>query len=307
MPVSPVMEPIYTFAGSPIDRAGQYRGDAAWMDARRTDPASRILCLNDLKAPIDLNGSPRLAWRDSGASVPSDALFLGLIEGVAHFAADVTAPDADAGPGCKWIDVRSIAPSIAAGEAAILAQARSMLDWHARHRFCAVCGRPSRVESAGWSRRCGDAGCNAQHFPRTDPVTIMMVVQGDRCLLGRQPRFPPGNYSALAGFVEPGETIEEAVRREVLEEAGLKVGRVLYHASQPWPFPSSLMIGCHAEALSSDIVIDPDELEDARWFSRVEARAMLTRAGTPEAPRLPPPLAIAHQLAKAWIEGRTAL
>jgi NAD+ diphosphatase len=200
--------------------------------------------------------------------------------------------------------VRSIAPQVPVGEAGILAQGRSLLDWHARHGFCAVCGSPTEPRDGGYARRCGNAACNAQHFPRTDPVVIMLVLQGDRCLLGRQPMFPPGMFSALAGFVEPGETLEEAVRREVAEEAGIASRAVRYHASQPWPFPSSLMIGCMTEATSEAIEVDRDELEDAAWFAKSEVAEMLRRSLTPETPRMPPPLSLAHQLAKAWVEGR---
>jgi NAD+ diphosphatase len=177
--------------------------------------------------------------------------------------------------------------------------AKAMLDWHARHRFCANCGQPSTMRAAGWRREC-DA-CSAQHFPRVDPVVIMVAVSGERCLLGRQARFAPGMYSALAGFLEPGETIEDAVRREILEEAGIPCSRVVYLASQPWPFPSSLMIGCFAKATTEEISIDRTELEDARWFSRAELAAMF--AGShPHELKAPQPFAIAHHLLKAFVE-----
>ena len=156
------------------------------------------------------------------------------------------------------------------------------------------------MSAAGWRRDCDN--CHAQHFPRTDPVVIMLVTEGDRCLLGRQARFGKGMYSALAGFLEPGETIEEAVRREVREEAGIQVGAVQYVASQPWPFPSSLMIGCMGTALSTHIILDRLELEDARWFTRSEAETML--AGThPDGLGAPQPIAIAHHLLRYWVEG----
>jgi NAD+ diphosphatase len=178
-----------------------------------------------------------------------------------------------------------------------MAQAKSLLHWHMRHRFCSNCGEASKIASAGWKRIC--TACSAQHFPRTDPVVIMVAVRGDHCLLGRQPRFATGMYSALAGFIEPGETVEDAVRREVMEEAGIKVGRVSYMASQPWPFPASLMIGCLAEALSEEITIDRTELEDARWFTRAEVQLMLQ--GKHEkylaAPQL---IAIARTLLQTW-------
>ncbi|MEA2934962.1 MAG: diphosphatase [Variibacter sp.] len=174
-----------------------------------------------------------------------------------------------------------------------------MLAWHARHRFCANCGKPTQVVSGGWKRDC--AACETEHFPRTDPVVIMLAIDGERCLLGRQTRFPPGTYSCLAGFVEPGETIEDAVRRETVEEAGIRCGRVRYFASQPWPFPMSLMIGAHAEATSSTITVDHNELEDARWFERDEVARMLVRAH-PDRLSTPPPIAIAHHIIRAWVE-----
>ena len=179
--------------------------------------------------------------------------------------------------------------------------AKMLVDWHARHRFCARCGGETALAKGGWQRNCQNQTCAAEHFPRVDPVTIMLVEHEGQLLLGRQYRFPPRNYSALAGFVEPGETIEEAVAREVFEEAGLVVRDVRYIASQPWPFPSSLMIGCHAMADSAALTIDTVELEDARWFTRAEvAQAM---QGDPVAPlAVPPGRAIAHQLLRWWLE-----
>jgi NAD+ diphosphatase len=174
-----------------------------------------------------------------------------------------------------------------------------LLHWHARHRFCANCGEVTQLVQGGWRRDC--PVCRAEHFPRTDPVVIMLAVSGDRCLLGRQSRFAPGMWSCLAGFVEPGESIEQAVRRETQEEAGIVCGRISYFASQPWPFPMSLMIGCHAEALSSDITVDRSELEDARWFAREEVATMLMRRH-PQGLTTPPPVAIAHHIIRAWIE-----
>ncbi len=155
----------------------------------------------------------------------------------------------------------------------VLAHGAAMLAWHSTHRFCGKCGQPTEMRAGGYKRVC--TGCNAEHFPRTDPVAIMLAVRGDRCLLGRSPHFPPGMYSALAGFIEPGETIENAVRRETFEEAGIRLGRVAYHASQPWPFPYSLMIGCFGEALNEDIHADMTELEACRWFTRAEVSDML--------------------------------
>jgi NAD+ diphosphatase len=198
-------------------------------------------------------------------------------------------------------DLRSIAVQglVGADELPPIAEAKALLHWHARHRFCSNCGAATTVVNAGWRRDC--PACSAQHFPRTDPVAIMLAVSGDRCLLGRQSRFAPGMWSCLAGFIEPGENIEEAVRRETREETGISCGRVHYYASQPWPFPSSLMIGCHAEALSREIVVDRNELENARWFARDEVIAMLMRRH-PDKLTVPPPVAIAYHIIRAWVE-----
>jgi len=185
-----------------------------------------------------------------------------------------------------------------------LGEAKSLLYWHRRHRFCAVCGQTTELKSGGWKRIC--PSCEAEHFPRTDPVAIMMAVKGDNCVLGRQSRFPPGMYSCLAGFIEPGETIENAVRRELFEEAGVRTGAVRYLASQPWPFPGSMMIGCIAEALDDELVIDGEELEDARWFSREEVISMI-KGEHPDGLLAPQPIAIANAIMRAWaLEGETA-
>jgi len=199
----------------------------------------------------------------------------------------------------KLIDLRSIAISglVPHDQAAMLAAAKALMHWHAHHRFCSNCGALTGVAVAGWRRDCGV--CKATHFPRTDPVVIMLAVDGDACVLGRQPRFPKGMYSALAGFVEPGETIEAAVRREIWEEAGVLCGAVQYFTSQPWPFPASLMIGCFAQADGRRIKVDQVELEDARWFSREEAQALLERRH-PDRLTAPTPVAIAHHLLKQW-------
>ena len=199
----------------------------------------------------------------------------------------------------KLVDLRSIAVGglVPAEQAAMLATAKALMHWHARRRFCANCGALNEVAAAGWRRDCKT--CNETHFPRTDPVVIMLAVDGDACLLGRQPRFPKGMYSALAGFVEPGETIEAAVRREIREEAGVACGRVRYFASQPWPFPASLMIGCFAEADGRGLEVDHVELEHARWFSREETMALLERRH-PDRLAAPTPMAIAHHLLKRW-------
>lgn len=198
-------------------------------------------------------------------------------------------------------DLRSIAVQglVPPDHLAPLAEAKALLHWHERRHFCSNCGHATAVVQAGWRRDC--THCGAQHFPRTDPVVIMLAVSGDRCLLGRQSRFVQGMWSCLAGFVEPGETIEDAVRRETLEEAGIRCGKVRYFASQPWPFPASIMIGCHMQATSQDITVDRSELEDARWFGRDEVAAMLGRTH-PDRLITPAPFAIAHHIIRAWVE-----
>ncbi|PZU83184.1 MAG: NAD(+) diphosphatase [Chelatococcus sp.] len=202
-------------------------------------------------------------------------------------------------------DLRSVALKrlVPEDEVGPLGEAKAVLDWHARHRFCAQCGGATRLGASGWKREC--EACGAQHFPRTDPVVIMLVTRGDKCLLARQSRFAPGMYSCIAGFVEPGETLENAVRRESWEEAGLRVGTVRYLASQPWPFPSSIMIGCIAESLGDEITLDMSELEAGRWFPREEVLQMLDGAH-PEGLTCPQHIAIANTLVRAWaLEGET--
>jgi NAD+ diphosphatase len=303
------MEEIYCFAGNPLDRVSERRRDSAWIGELLDDPAARLLPLRDLRPltrgsdKVELDWQPLPPWRElieRGATL----IFLGLGDGRPHFAID--AGDADiADPNREPIDARSLAPLLPGGEAAILAEARSLIDWHARHRFCAQCGSPTRVESAGWVRRCPE--CEASHYPRSDPVTIMLAVRGDYGLLGRNRRRPGNRFSCLAGFMEPGETLEECVRREVHEESGIRVGRVEYLACQPWPFPSSLMMGFLCEALSEEITVDPEELAEARWFHRDEIRAMVARAASgPDDPTqlsLPGPVAIAHHICRRWSNG----
>lgn len=304
------MEDVYCFGGNLLDRASERREDREWIAALLVDPETRILAMRDLKpftrghSALALDWQPTAPWReqiDAGAPL----VFLGLDAGRAHFAIDATGADATPAVDPELIDVRALAPALATSEAAILAEARSLLDWHTRHRFCAQCGSPTRVASAGWVRRCPE--CRASHFPRTDPVVIMLAVHGERALLGRNRRRAGARFSCLAGFVEPGESLEEAVRREVREEAGIRCGRVHYLAAQPWPFPSSLMIGFLAEALTEEITIDPKELAEARWFARHEVREMVARSAAgsddPAQVSLPPPVAIAHHICRRWSSG----
>jgi NAD+ diphosphatase len=305
-----MMEEIYCFAGNPLDRMSEHRRDKEWVASLLADPASRILPLYDLKPAIRDLARPALEWQkikpwraviDAGAM----CIFLGIDDGRAYFAVDASGTEIGSNAAAENVDLRALAPQIPAGDAAILAEARSLIDWHTRHGFCAQCGTKTDVSSAGWTRHCPN--CRASHYPRSDPVTIMLVVRGERALLGRNKRRPGQRFSCLAGFMEPGETPEEAVRREVKEESGIGVGRVKYLAAQPWPFPSTLMMGFLAEGISEDITIDPEELAEARWFERDEIRAMVARAASgeddPTQISLPQPLAIAHHLCRRWSNG----
>lgn len=298
------------FNFNPLDRRSEKRDDHAFIEQLRQDAAARFLIFHD-EIPLLKRGNGHDAWfrRDEAESfgVPVQCVFLGQeSDGSGRFAVGVALDLASGevrvqGVPCDRIDVRSIANQglVTPRSLGMIGQAKSMLDWHRRHGFCANCGSASRAVSWGWQRVC-DA-CGTRHFPRVDPVVIMLTIDGERCLLGRQRQFAPGMYSALAGFVEPGETVEDAVRREVMEEARVKCAEVVYFASQPWPFPSSLMIGCFARASDTEVVIDHTELEDVRWFSRAEVAAML--AGTHEGGlSAPKPFAIAHHLLKAYAE-----
>jgi NAD+ diphosphatase len=299
-PAAPDAAPI-AFAGSPLDRADHLRSDPAAL-ADLMNWRARVLLLDGLLPGVDETGG--LVW-GSLADVAEEAelVFLGVMDGKAHFA-PVPGEGADgpayaqSGSGPRaWQLMTQLAPA----DLAIYGGARSLVDWHARHRFCARCGAPTKLVKGGWQRHCDT--CGADHFPRTDPVTIMLVEHEDTLLLGRQPRFPPRMYSALAGFVEPGETIEEAVAREIHEEAGVRVRDVRYIASQPWPFPSQLMIGCTSIAEDTALTIDTTELEDARWFTRAELQAARAagEAGT-DLLYFPRPFAIAHHLIAWWLD-----
>ncbi len=295
----------HTFAGNPLNRAEYERRDPGWLAARERDPASRFLPLRQLDVLLDGEDPARLAWVNGEAAAGLDGprFLLGLRDGAAHFAVDVSedhkdlAEDSDR----QFVDVRTAGMLVSAEDAGIAAQARAQVDWHARHGFCSVCGEPTEAVRGGQQRTCGT--CGADHFPRTDPVIIVVVTDGDRCLLGQshgrlsQMRM----FSALAGFMDQGETIEEAVRREVLEEAGIRVGAVRYHSSQPWPFPSSLMIGCHADALTTDLRRDDVEMLSVQWFERETVQRAL--AGEDAELRVPASFAIAHHLIRAWAEG----
>jgi len=304
------MEPIHTFAGNPFDRADAERRDAPWLAAAARAPSTRYLPLWQLNVLVHDADGLRLGWLTSADVARLDIgvapVLLGILDGAAHFALDVSelgdpVHELDLDDAWRFDDARAAAMRLATEETGILAQARAQIGWHRSHRHCSACGQPTRSDRGGHVRIC-DA-CKAEHFPRTDPVAIMLILDGDSCLLGQsQGRLAStGMYSALAGFIDQGESIEEAVRREIREEAGVLVGAVRYHSSQPWPFPSSLMIGCHGRALSNKITIDPAEMADVRWFPRADVQAAL-RGEHPKL-RVPGPIAIAHHLIKAWADG----
>ena len=304
----PSSEPPITFAGDPLDRAGERRGDAAWVAGRLAEPDALLLPLHDGRPLVEATpgGGMRLGYAPASLAPPLSAdgerlAFLGLWKAVAVFALDVEGgAEAQAfAPYGRFEELRPALAALPGPEAAIAGRARALFEWRRRHRFCANCGAGTHVVEAGWKRLC--PACGAEHFPRTDPVAIMLAVRGDRCLLGRSPRFPPGMFSALAGFVEPGETLEEACAREVREEAGLEVGAVRYLSSQPWPFPHSLMLGLVAEVGAGAERAQPDEIEALRWFTRAQA-ARLAGGETVEGCTIPPPTAIAHALIRAWSE-----
>ena len=312
------------FGINPLDRLSALREDAAALAALRADANATCVVivsdtpvlrrdghshaahfsLSDAQSLGARRGEAFLGRRDSG---PVFALWLEDSALAPH-----TPPDAQAFRDQRVLsihgrddlafpDMRAVATLglVAPDTLGMLGQAKSLFYWHARHRFCGACGSQTLSAAAGWRRDCPQ--CKTQHFPRTDPVVIMLAHDGERCLLGRQARFPAGMYSCLAGFLESGETIEDAVRREIAEEAGIRTGAVTYLASQPWPFPASLMIGCLAQAQTTDLRIDTSELEDARWFTREECRAMLD-GKHPGGLACPPRMAIAHHILQAWVE-----
>lgn len=308
-----------TFGGSALDRAAELRNDPDRLAALLRDGA--ILPVWRGKPLVE--AGERLAWVPAGSpvlSVAEEPVFLGLDEGLPRFAADISDWSPEAGaeaveqgffdPSAQhhpalpqaqaFLELRGVMTALSPRDAELAATAKAMLQWHKSHGFCATCGAVSQPAAGGWQRNC--TGCGAHHFPRTDPVVIMLITQGNRLLVGRNANWPEGMYSLLAGFVEPGETLEAAVRREVLEESGVRVGAVRYLASQPWPFPASLMFGCAGEALTDEIKIDPQELEDACWVTREEM--VLAMAG--RHPRIKPARrgAIAHFLIANWLADR---
>jgi NAD+ diphosphatase len=294
------------YTESPLDRAGKLRDDTVFIEAALADDATLFVPVWRARSLMRGVGEGRpeaVLLSRAGAEAVRMAggpwAFLGLWEKRPVFAVDCSTAD-DPLPLLPpamgaFTDLRGVAGLLPPGEASVLAHARGLMHWRVKHRFCGVCGGVCEARSAGHAMAC--TACNAQHFPRTDPAVIMLVVRGDRCLLGHSRRFPNvAMYSTLAGFVEPGESFEEAVRREVMEESGVEVGHVRYHSSQPWPFPSSIMIGFHAEGLSDAITLDDDELQDARWFTQDQIR-------NPDAHgfSLPRADSIARRLIEDWL------
>jgi NAD+ diphosphatase len=299
------------FVTNILDRAAHLRGNDEKLLALESHPNSRayVVHRDSLVVKREGEGSRALLSIDEAHKFGANpgTIFLGLRDGAAVFGMGITAAaveklmtrDDVAVTELRGMAMQGVVPP---EQLSAIAMAKSMVSWHQRHGFCANCGTRTAMRQGGWKRDCPN--CKVEHFPRTDPVVIMLVTSGDKCLLGRQKQFPPGMYSCLAGFVEAAETIEDAVRREILEESGIRCTDVNYYMTQPWPYPSSLMIGCSARATSDDIVVDRTELEDARWFDREEARLMITRKH-PDGLAGPHPFAIAHHLVGRWVHGGT--
>ncbi len=296
------------FVSNVLDRAAHLRSDDAKLLAMENHRDARFYVVHRdaLVVKQDADGPRTLLTLDEalGFGANPGTIFLGLRNGAAVFGMGIGAQAAEqlverrdvAVTDLRSMAMQGVAP---ADQLSAIAMAKSMVSWHQHHGYCANCGARTALTQGGWRRDC--PSCKAEHFPRTDPVVIMLVTAADKCLLGRQKQFPPGMWSCLAGFVEAAETIEDAVRREVLEEAGICCTNVRYYMTQPWPYPSSLMIGCTAHASSEAIVVDRSELEDARWFDRAEAALMLKRQH-PDGLTGPHPFAIAHHLVGRWLQ-----
>jgi NAD+ diphosphatase len=294
-----------------LDRADHLRRDGDWLIARLADPGSRFVPVWRARNLIRGDAEPRAVWLDGAAAralqtQASETVFLGLAGETAYFALDLsaiedpeTAPElADGGaPLGVFLDLRAVGPLVERGEGAILAYARGLVHWHQRHRFCGVCGEATTSAQGGHLRRCRDADCGTQHFPRTDPAVIMLIHDGENCVLGRQKIWANGMHSTLAGFVEPGESLEEAVAREVMEEVGLELDEIGYHSSQPWPFPASLMLGFHATCRNRPLRVNEEELAGADWYSRDALKA----SPEDDSFRLPRRDSIARRLIDDWL------
>ena len=291
------------YASGGIDRAALLRGDAAWVESRLADPATRLVPVWRSRNLIDMEDgpSPRLLPPDPALIEEAQAVaLLGLVEGVAHFAIDLShREDEDAARIGLFEDLRKIGPLLSHGDGALMAYARGMMHWHLAHRFCGRCGHATVPRDAGHIRDCSNPACAAPVFPRTDPAVIMLIHDGERVLLGRQAVWSPGMHSVLAGFVEPGESLEDAVAREVFEEAGIEIGEITYHSSQPWPFPASIMLGFSARATTTALNVNREELEDARWCERAE----LLASPEDETFHLPRRDSISYRLIEDWMQG----
>jgi NAD+ diphosphatase len=289
------MPPTNTFAGASIDRVSDRRTDPEWVAAQMADPAARAIVISQEGPFVDLGNDPcRPAFAPlSELDQVDEPVLLGIDARGPLFAVE-----GDSLEGARTaMSLRDAGARMSQEDGGLLAYATAITGWHRNHRFCARCGHATDMTAAGHERHC--PGCGATHHPRTDPVVIMLVHDGDRVLLGRQARWPAGRYSTLAGFVEPGESLEEAVAREVAEEAGVAVADIRYRSSQPWPFPASLMLGFHARYDGGEPAVRDQELEDVRWFARHE----IERAVTGESDvHLPPPVAIARRLIDEWLE-----
>ena len=301
-------KPRLGYTQNPLARSAEVRPDNAAIDAILKDARARAYVMGGemivLKKDAPVHEAVFTVAEARALGTITETVFLGLENGAGRFGLALppkTTEELKTRDDLHVTDLRSSAVQglVAPEHLPPIAEAKAGLNWHLRHRFCSNCGVATQVTDAGWRRDC--AACKTQHFPRTDPVVIMLAIDGDNCLLGRSPRFVPTMWSCLAGFIDAGESIEDAVHRETLEEAGISCGRVRYFASQPWPFPSSLMIGAHAEATTRDIVVDRTELEDARWFSKDEVVSMLQRRHR-DGLTTPPPVAIAHHIIRAWVE-----
>jgi NAD+ diphosphatase len=297
------------FVTNVLDRAAHLRGKDDKLMAMEGDSRARAYVVHRDSLVVKKDGESSRALLSIAEALKFGAnpgtIFLGLRDGAPLFGMGISQTSVETLMNRDDVavsELRSMAMQgvVPPNELSAIAMAKSMVNWHQRHGYCANCGQRTAMREGGWKREC--PACKTEHFPRTDPVVIMLVTHGDKCLLGRAPRFLPGMYSCLAGFVEAAEAIEDAVRREVLEEAGIRCSDVHYYMTQPWPYPSSLMIGCTARALNEDIVVDRTELEDARWFDRDEVKLMITRKH-PDGLAGPHPFAIAHHLLGRWVHG----
>jgi len=295
------------FVSHPIDRAAHLRTDAEKLFALEGDRKARayVMHRDSILMTQGADGPRALLTLDEARKLGANpgTIFLGLDNDAPVFGMGISSAAAEDLMGRKDVAVENLRAVAASGavqprELSTIAMAKSLVGWHQRHGFCANCGTRTSMSQGGWRRDC--PSCKTEHFPRTDPVVIMLVTSGDKCLMGRQSQFPPTMWSCLAGFVEAAETIEQAVQREILEESGIHCTDVRYYMTQPWPYPSSLMIGCTARATTTDITVDKTELEDARWFTRDEAAAMLAKQH-PQGLTGPHPVAIAHHLLANWL------